>query len=143
MRLVTSGMLRREERSSRLDVYGAFVSSGMPGMCSIHANSARDALIKLSTLPLLAGRNIDSAFVVPTVASCIDLVVHLEMTASGSRHVGEVLAPTGVVTGQVIEAATLFRRGRAQLESTGSPPPRAAKFEAHGLDAARVLRRSL
>ena len=119
------------------------LNSGMPGMCSIHANSARDALIKLSTLPLLAGRNIDSAFVVPTVASCIDLVVHLEMTASGSRHVGEVLAPTGVVTGQVIEAATLFRRGRAQLESTGSPPPRAAKFEAHGLDAARVLRRSL
>ncbi|WP_425280945.1 hypothetical protein [Pseudoclavibacter terrae] len=112
-------------------------------MCSIHANSARDALIKLSTLPLLAGRNIDSAFVVPTVASCIDLVVHLEMTASGARHVGEILAPTGVATGQIIEAATLFRRGRGQLESTGSPPPRIAKYEARGLDPARILRRSL
>ena len=33
--------------------------------------------MKLCTLPLLAGRNIDSSFVVPTVASCIDLVVHL------------------------------------------------------------------
>ena len=53
------------------------LNSGLPGMCTIHANSARDALVKLCTLPLLAGRNIDSAFVVPTVASCIDLVVHL------------------------------------------------------------------
>ena len=45
------------------------LNSGLPGMCSIHANNARDALAKLSTLPLLAGRNIDSGFVVPTVAS--------------------------------------------------------------------------
>ena len=29
------------------------LNSGLPGMCSIHANSARDALSKLSTLPLL------------------------------------------------------------------------------------------
>ncbi|MCU1404761.1 MAG: pilus assembly protein CpaF, partial [Glaciihabitans sp.] len=43
------------------------LNSGMPGMCSIHANGARDALAKLSILPLLAGRNIDSSFVVPTV----------------------------------------------------------------------------
>lgn len=32
------------------------LNSGLPGMCSIHANSARDALSKLSTLPLLADR---------------------------------------------------------------------------------------
>ncbi|HZK59977.1 MAG TPA: ATPase, T2SS/T4P/T4SS family, partial [Cryobacterium sp.] len=42
------------------------LNSGLPGMCSIHANSARDALAKLCTLPLLAGRNIDSSFVLPT-----------------------------------------------------------------------------
>ena len=40
------------------------LNSGLPGMCTIHANSAQDALVKLCTLPLLAGRNIDSAFVV-------------------------------------------------------------------------------
>jgi hypothetical protein len=31
----------------------------------------------MCTLPLLAGENIESRFVVPTVASSIDLVVHI------------------------------------------------------------------
>lgn len=71
------------------------LNSGLPGMSSVHANSAHDALVKLTTLPLLAGRNIDSAFVVPTVASCVDLVVHCELGPSGRRRVVEILAPTG------------------------------------------------
>ncbi len=75
------------------------LNSGIPGMCTLHANSARDALTKLCTLPLLAGRNIDGAFVVPTVASSIDLVVHCQLTRDGRRRVSEILAPTGSVEG--------------------------------------------
>jgi len=75
------------------------LNSGLPGMCSIHANSARDALGKLSTLPLLAGRNIDSAFVLPTVAGCIDIVVHCEIDRFGRRRVTEIIAPSGQLTG--------------------------------------------
>jgi len=73
------------------------LNSGLPGMCSLHANSARDALTKLSTLPLLAGRNIDASFVVPTVAGSIDLVVHAELERTGHRRVVQILAPTGAV----------------------------------------------
>ncbi len=39
--------------------------TGVPGAATIHANSADDALSRLATLPLLAGRNIDAAFVQP------------------------------------------------------------------------------
>ncbi|ELT45517.1 Flp pilus assembly protein, ATPase CpaF [Arthrobacter nitrophenolicus] len=41
------------------------LNSGLPGMCTVHANSAHDAVTKICTLPLLAGENISSAFVVP------------------------------------------------------------------------------
>ena len=34
------------------------LNAGLPGMASIHANSARQALVKMCTLPLLAGGNI-------------------------------------------------------------------------------------
>ena len=115
------------------------LNSGLPGMSSIHANSARDALSKLCTLPLLAGRNIDSAFVVPTVAGCIDIVVHCELVRGGSRRVVEILAPTGVVSGGVIEASPLFARSRGVLEHTGGYPGRTAKFLNAGLDPAVVL----
>ena len=56
------------------------LNAGLPGMASLHANSARETLVKLCTLPLLSGENISARFVVPTVASSVDLVVHLGST---------------------------------------------------------------
>ncbi len=105
------------------------LNSGLPGMCSLHANSAHDALAKLATLPLLAGRNIDASFVVPTVASSIDLVVHAELERTGHRRVVEIVAPTGTVVGSRIEATTVFEMRDGVLQATGGTPTRIAKFQ--------------
>jgi len=122
------------------------LNSGLPGACSIHANSARDALTKLCTLPLLAGRNIDASFVTPTVASCIDIVVHCEMDKRGSRRIVEILAPSGQVTGTagnggVIEASSIFALEGRDLVATGGYPMKLAKFRSAGLDPSIVLSR--
>ncbi|MGL4255240.1 MAG: CpaF family protein [Microbacterium sp.] len=84
------------------------LNTGVPGAGTIHANSAREALAKLAALPLLAGRNIDAAFVLPAVAASVDLVVHCERDAAGRRRVAEIAAPSGVDDG-VITARTLYR----------------------------------
>jgi pilus assembly protein CpaF len=84
------------------------LNSGLPGACTIHARSAHHALVKLCTLPLLAGGNIDRQFVVPTVASVIDLVVHVELRTDGTRRVVEIAAPSGVGADGVIQAKTVF-----------------------------------
>lgn len=89
------------------------LNTGVPGAATIHANSAREALVKLAALPLLAGRNIDSAFVLPAVASSVSLVAHCERSASGARRVVEIVAPTGVVVDGVVEARTLYRADAA------------------------------
>jgi pilus assembly protein CpaF len=115
------------------------LNSGLPGMCSVHANGARDALAKLCILPLLAGRNIDSAFVVPTVASSVDIVVHCELARSGQRSVTEIVAPSGQVTDGVIEASPIFEMRHGVLEPTGSYPTKSGKFLAGGFDLASVL----
>jgi pilus assembly protein CpaF len=116
------------------------LNSGLPGMCSIHANSAQDALSKLTTLPLLAGRNIDSSFVVPTVASCIDVIVHCELDRHGMRRVSEISAPTGKVAGTFIPVERVFTRVDGQLRATGALPPRREKYAAAGLDPELMLR---
>ncbi|MGN6445493.1 CpaF family protein [Amnibacterium sp.] len=121
------------------------LNSGVPGACSLHANSGRDALVKLCTLPLLAGRNIDAGFVVPTVASAVDLVVHCELQRSGRRRVTEILAPTGALSapaaeGGVIEAVRLFALEDDVLRPTGGLPPKDAKFRAAGIDPAALVR---
>ncbi len=122
------------------------LNSGLPGACSIHANSARDALVKLCTLPLLAGRNIDAAFVTPTVASCIDIVIHCEMDKRGVRRIVEILAPSGNLAGStgqggVIEASTIFALDGDELVATGGYPTKLAKFRSAGLDPSIVLAR--
>ncbi|WP_431799671.1 CpaF family protein [Microbacterium kunmingense] len=86
------------------------LNTGVPGAATIHANSAREALVKLSTLPLLAGRNIDAGFVVPAVAQGVDLVVHCERAVDGRRRVGEIIEPIGVREG-AIESRSLYRAG--------------------------------
>ncbi len=120
------------------------LNSGLPGMCSIHANHARDALAKLSTLPLLAGRNIDSSFVLPTVASAIDVVVHAELERGGRRRVVEIVAPTGRLAEGVPDATALFATDRtirgAPLVATGELPARVSKYLRAGIDPARILR---
>ncbi|MER3389462.1 MAG: ATPase, T2SS/T4P/T4SS family [Microcella sp.] len=115
------------------------LNSGLPGMCSIHANTAQDALVKLATLPLLAGRNIDSSFVVPTVASAIDLVVHCELVRGGRRRVAEIVAPTGEVVEGTIEAESIFALRGDELSATGTLPAREHVFARAGLDPRPLL----
>jgi pilus assembly protein CpaF len=67
------------------------LNSGIAGICTIHANSAFDAIEKLKLLPLLAGENIPAKFVSETVERNIDLVVHAEMDKSGHRRIAEVI----------------------------------------------------
>ena len=113
------GEVRQEEA---LDLLIA-LNSGLPGMCSLHANSAREAIVKLCTLPLLAGANVGHAFVVPTVASSVDLVVHIAKDGVGHRRVREIVAIPGRVEGDVVEVADLFvTRGERLVRADGYPP---------------------
>lgn len=115
------------------------LNSGLPGMCTVHANSAREAVTKMCTLPLLAGTNVSSSFVVPTVASSIDLVVHLSLDADGHRTVQEVVGLPGRVEGDVVEVASLFVRRGADLVRGEGYPPHPERFERAGHDLATLL----
>jgi len=129
------GEVRQEES---LDLLIA-LNSGLPGMCSVHANSAREAVVKLCTLPLLAGENVTSQFVVPTVASCIDLVVQIGVETNGSRRVREIVALPGRVEGGVVEIEDIFTSANGKLARAQGFPPHPDRFEQHGIDLAALL----
>jgi len=115
------------------------MNSGMPSMATLHANSAREAVTKLCTLPLLAGQNIPGDFVVPTVAGSVDLVVHVATLASGRRVVREISALSGRAEQGVIELAEIFSDRGAGLERRGGFPPHAERFANAGFDLTRLL----
>jgi pilus assembly protein CpaF len=115
------------------------LNAGLPGMCTLHANSAREALVKMCTLPLLAGENIGARFVVPTVASSVDLVVHLGIDHAGVRRVNEIVGVPGRVESDVIESEVLFSREGSDLRRRSGMPPHAERFARQGIDIHQIL----
>jgi pilus assembly protein CpaF len=132
---IVVGEVRAEEC---LDLLLA-LNSGLPGMATIHANSAREALVKLCTLPLLAGENISARFVVPTVAASIDIVVQIGIDADGRRRVREIVAVPGRVESEIIEAEAIFSRDGGRLVRVQGMPPRLDSFAACGIDIHALL----
>lgn len=115
------------------------LNSGLPGMCTVHANSAREAVTKMCTLPLLAGSNVSSSFVVPTVAGSIDLVLHLALEADGTRRVREIVALPGRSENGVVEIADLFTRQGEELVRRDGFPPHIDRFARAGYDLRELL----
>lgn len=94
------------------------LNSGLPGMATIHANSARDAIAKLQTLPLLAGENISYQFVAPIVAATIDLIVHTTiLQGTGERRIVEIAYVTGRIENNraEIEPIYTYRNGSYEV----------------------------
>lgn len=115
------------------------LNSGLPGLATVHANSAKDAVLKLSTLPLLAGENVTAQFVNPTVASAIDLVVQLDRDIDGKRVVREICGVSGRVEEGKIEISTIFSRHGNLLRRMEGYPPKPELFERTGIHLNALL----
>jgi pilus assembly protein CpaF len=140
LRMRPSRILVGEVRAEEcLDLLLA-LNAGVPGMCTLHANSAREALVKMCTLPLLAGENVSARFVVPSVAASVDLVVHLGIDQHGVRRVNEIVGVTGRVEHDVIEIEPIFERRSGDLCCTGGMPPHIERYERIRVDVHALLR---
>ena len=129
------GEVRQEEA---LDLLVA-MNAGMPSMCSLHANGAREAISKLCLLPMLAGSNVSAEFVVPTVASVVDIVVHTALQPDGVRRVQQITSVTGRVEAGNIETGDVFSRNDSRLEPKGFFPGKLDRFQAHNIDLTSLI----
>lgn len=99
------------------------LNSGLPGMGTLHANSARDAITKLQVLPLLAGENISHKFIAPTVASAIDLIVQVAIAQDGSRRIIEIARVTGRYENDRAEIENIWNwNGSSYVRGLGALP---------------------
>ncbi len=76
-----------------LDMLQALNTGHDGSLCTVHANSAADALSRIETLALMAGVGLPLAAVRAQVASAIDVIISVARAADGARRVvtiGEV-----------------------------------------------------
>ena len=129
------GEVRQEEA---LDLLVA-MNAGMPSMCSLHANGSREAISKLCLLPMLAGNNVSAEFVVPTVASVVDIVVYTALRPDGTRRVQQITSVTGRVEGNSIETGDVFSFQNEILEPQGIFPGKLDRFQANDIDVSSLV----
>ncbi|MEX0346090.1 MAG: CpaF family protein [Rhizobiaceae bacterium] len=87
------GEVRGEEAFDMLQA----MNTGHEGsMCTIHANTPRDAVSRLEQMIGMAGMPMSQLSIRQQVASALDMIVQLERTHDGSRRVVSVTELTGM-----------------------------------------------
>jgi len=136
------GEVRGEEA---VDMLQAMNTGHEGSMCTVHANSAREALTRLENMVGLAGVNLSPRAVRTQIADAIDMIVQVSRMRDGIRRIVSVTEVVGM-EGEVITTQELFRfdfegedadgRIAGSFESSGLRPAFAPKASYFGLERA-------
>jgi pilus assembly protein CpaF len=124
-----------------LDMLQAMNTGHDGGLCTVHANSPRDALSRLETMVLLAGTELPSRAVREQIASAIQLIVHVRRYDDGVRRIESVAELTGLegMTPLLQDLFVFHRTGRdgkrvrGHFTATGIVPRMAEELREQGL----------
>ncbi len=148
--LVRNSLRMRPDRIIVGEVRGAEVldmlqamNTGHDGsLTTIHANSPRDALLRLETLVAMAGLNIPNDAVRRYVSSALDVIIQVARLVDGSRKVVSFQEVTGMESGIITlqELFTFQQTGvdangavKGQFQSMGIMPGFLDRFKALGV----------
>jgi pilus assembly protein CpaF len=125
-----------------LDMLQAMNTGHDGSLCTVHANSPRDALSRIETMVLMAGYDLPVRAIRQQVASALDLIVQLERLNDGSRRItaisevqrmeSEVITMQDVFDFKIDEAGG-GRTIVGRLRYTGLRPTFVGKFERRGI----------
>ncbi len=154
--LVRNSLRMRPDRIIVGEVRGAEVldmlqamNTGHDGsLTTIHANSSRDALLRLETLVALSGLNIPNQAVRQYVASAIDVIIQLQRLLDGSRKVVSLQEIVGM-EGEIITMQEIFAfeqmgvtadgKVKGKFRTTGILPRFVDRFKARGIPVPQEL----
>jgi pilus assembly protein CpaF len=112
-----------------LDMFQAMNTGHDGSLSSIHANSPRDALMRLETLAAMTGLNIQSVFIRKYISSALNIIVHLARLVDGSRKVMSFQEVAGT-EGDTIILQEIFSFEQTGIDSEGKVKGR---FRAKGI----------
>jgi pilus assembly protein CpaF len=126
-----------------IDMLQAMNTGHEGSLTTIHANTTRDALLRLETMVLMSGVDLPLRAIREQIASAIDLIVQLGRRSDGARVVTSVTEVQGR-EGETITLQDVFERGHnAPLRASGLRPRSADRLAERGVDIpVAVFRRS-
>ncbi|MGD9364239.1 MAG: CpaF family protein [Desulfobacteraceae bacterium] len=135
--LVRNSLRMRPDRIIVGEVRGAeafdmlqAMNTGHDGsLTTIHANSARDALMRLETMVAMANFDIPSEFLRSYIASAINVVIQVSRLADGGRKLVSLQEITGM-EGNIITMQEIFSFDQSHIDPQGNVKGR---FRFHGV----------
>lgn len=128
--LIKSALRMRPERiivgevrgAEALDMLQAMNTGHLGSMSTLHANSPRDALLRLEMMVTLTGFRSSETFIRKVVSSAVDMIVQVIRLPSGKRVISEIVEVTDVQTAN-INTQTLFQyvRTKRQFKALKDP----------------------
>jgi pilus assembly protein CpaF len=129
--------------SETVDMLQAMNTGHDGSLCTVHANSSRDALHRIETMVLMAGIELPVRAIRQQASAALDLIVHLDRLDDGSRRVTSITEVQRMES-EVITLQELFqfkidsvapdRTITGQLYATGLRTIFTNKFEKHGIE---------
>jgi pilus assembly protein CpaF len=102
-----------------LDMLQAMNTGHDGSLTTVHANTPRDALMRIETMVAMSGLDIPQRAVRQQVASALDVIVQVARLSDGRRRVVSLQEITGM-EGETITMQEIFRFDRRGLDSEGN-----------------------
>ena len=98
-------------------------------LTTVHANSPRDALMRLETMVAMAGVDIPSEFLRRYIGSAVDIIIQAARLADGTRKLISFQEIAGI-EGNIIALQEIFSFEQTEVDSQGKVRGR---FKFHGV----------
>lgn len=128
--------------SEVLDMLQAMNTGHDGSLCTLHANSPRDALARLETLIAMNGLNIPATSSRRYLSSALNVIIHLARLLDGTRKIVSIQEVTGM-EGEVVTLQEIFgftQTGvnpdgnvKGRFQAKGVRPQWVEKFKAFGI----------
>jgi pilus assembly protein CpaF len=124
--LLRNGLRMRPDRiivgevrgSEAFDMMQAMNTGHEGSLTTVHANSPRDALLRVENMILMAGFDLPVRAIREQMASALHMVIHLARFVDGSRKVIAVSEVVGL-EGQIVTMQDLFRFQHQGIDANG------------------------
>jgi pilus assembly protein CpaF len=135
-------ILGESRGAEALDMLQAMNTGHDGSLSTIHANSPRDALIRLENMVMMATSNLPLQAIRQQIAAAVDLIVQVERMRDGKRRVIAVTEVAGregdvITTNELFEFEVLGETAEGEVRgvyrATGVRPRFADKAEKYGL----------
>jgi pilus assembly protein CpaF len=117
-----------------IDMLQAMNTGHEGSLTTIHANSTRDALLRLETMVLMSGVDLPLTAIREQIASAIDLIVQLGRRVDGTRVVTTIAEVQGREGDTITLQEVYTRTASGPLKATGLRPRCADKLAERSID---------